>query len=159
MRVEALRAEDWRLWRDLRLEALQDYPIGYGETHADALASPEQRWVDTPLRPGFHCLARDGSSVVGMAGGFVDGSGRPTVFGVYVRPASRGQGVLALLLEAVAAWARGLGAEELRLEVHEDNARAAAAYRRLGWVATGERRPYDLDRTRDLLAMARPLTR
>jgi len=42
---------------------------------------------------------------------------------------------------------------ELRLEVHEDNAPAALAYDRLGFVATGERRPYVLDPARSLIEM------
>lgn len=159
LRVEPLGGDQWRLWRDLRLEALQDTPIGYGESYADALASPEQRWVDTPARPGSHHLAWDGTRPVGMAGGFVDDQGRPVAFGVYVRPEARGSGAVGLLLDAVGEWARGLGADQLRLEVHEDNARAAAAYLRLGWVFTGERRAYDLDPSRQLLAMTRSCPR
>ena len=158
MRAEPLAADQWELWRDLRLEALQDTPMGYGESHADALASPVERWTATPTRPGYHCLLWDGDRPVGMAGGFVDDAGRHTVFGVFVQPGSRGRGGVGLLLDAVAEWARGEGAEQLRLEVHEDNARAAAAYSRLGWVATGESRPYNLDETRALLAMVRSLT-
>jgi len=54
----------------------------------------------------------------------------------YVRPEARGTGVLELLLDAIADEARRDGAPELRLYVHEDNARAVAAYRKRGFVAT-----------------------
>jgi GNAT superfamily N-acetyltransferase len=154
VRAEPLGPDQWELWRDLRLEALQDTPIGYGERHADAVRDGDERWRAVPTRPGFHCLAWSGDRPVGMAGGFVDAAGRPTVFGVYVQPAARGGRALDVLLDAVAGWARSLGARELRLEVHEDNHRAAAAYRKRGWAATGERRGYDLDPARDLLAMS-----
>ena len=44
----------------------------------------------------------------------------------------------------------------LVLEVHQDNARAITAYGRLGFVATGQRRPYPLGPDRDEIVMARP---
>jgi ribosomal protein S18 acetylase RimI-like enzyme len=46
---------------------------------------------------------------------------------------------------------------ELVLEVHEDNARARAAYRRLGFAETGATRPYPLPPGGAELEMARPL--
>ena len=52
------------------------------------------------------------------------------------------------MLAGCAAWAGGRGQPHLRLEVHEDNVRARAAYARLGFVDTGVRRPYPLDRAR-----------
>jgi ribosomal protein S18 acetylase RimI-like enzyme len=76
---------------------------------------------------------------------------------VYVSPAHRGQGLLGQLVERCAGWARQRGMAVLRLEVHEDNARAQAAYAKLGFVETGQRQPYPLDPTRDELIMQRPV--
>lgn len=155
VRVERLRQTQWAAWRDLRLEALQDTPIGFGERYADAVGKVDDDWRAVPLRPSLQLLAWDGEVPVGMAGGFCDPDGRPTVYAVYVTPPARGQGVLGLLLDAVGAWADDLGAELLRLDVHEDNAPAISAYRRCGFAFTGERRPYDLDPSRHQLAMVR----
>ena len=157
VRVERLAEDQWPAWRDLRLEALQDTPIGFGESYADAAQRTDDYWQEVPSRPGLQVLAWDGDRAVGMAGGFLDDTRRPTVYAVFVQPGSRGQGVLDALLDVVAEWARAEGASELRLEVHEDNAPAAAAYQRLGFSFTGERRPYNLDPARELLAMVRPL--
>jgi RimJ/RimL family protein N-acetyltransferase len=137
LRVDVLTPEDWRRWRDLRLEALQDTPIGYGELHADAVLLTDEEWRARGSRPGIKAIAYDGDDPVGMAGGFVGEDGSPVLFGVYVRPAARGGGVLAALVDAVAAWAAPL---ELVLEVHEDNHRACRAYEKLGFALTGERR-------------------
>jgi ribosomal protein S18 acetylase RimI-like enzyme len=60
-------------------------------------------------------------------------------------------------MEPLAGWAREQGMAELRLEVHEDNPRAAAAYRKIGFVETGRRRPYPLDPSGEELEMALPL--
>lgn len=62
---------------------------------------------------------------------------RSDVVGVFVRPAARGSGVVDLLLDEAAAWAKSLGDQTLFLDVHIDNARAQAAYRRAGFVSTG----------------------
>jgi ribosomal protein S18 acetylase RimI-like enzyme len=45
----------------------------------------------------------------------------------------------------------------LRLEVHEDNAQAQAAYTRLGFVDTGERAAYPLPPYGMEMIMERPL--
>jgi RimJ/RimL family protein N-acetyltransferase len=153
VRVELLGVDDWRAWRDLRLEALADTPIGFAELYADAALLSDEEWRTRWTRPGVRFLAYDGDEPVGMAGGFLDDAGRPVLFGVYVRPAVRGQGVLATLVEAVAAWA---APERLVLDVHEDNERAHRAYLKLGFVDTGERTVGGGIDGRDLLGMRLP---
>ena len=155
MRVETVGPDDWRAWRDLRLEGLADTPIGFGELHADAVLRSDEDWQASMLRPGFRVMAYDGSDPLGMAGGFRTPEAVPVLFGVYVRPAARGRGVLAALVEAVAAWA---APDVLVLDVHEDNARASAAYRKIGFVPTGDRRAAAGIDGRDLLRMRRTVS-
>ncbi|MGZ6826047.1 MAG: GNAT family N-acetyltransferase [Mycobacteriales bacterium] len=150
MRVEVCR--DWREWKPLRLEALADTPIGFGELHADAVDLPDEEWEQRWARPGLRLLAHDGSGPVGMAGGFVREDGTPVLFGVYVRPVARGGEVLAALVDAVAAWC---APAPLVLDVHEDNGRARSAYRKLGFVETGRRTAGGGIDGHDLLEMVR----
>ena len=56
--------------------------------------------------------------------------------GVYVRPIKRGTEVVGAL-DAAADWATRQGLTTLALDVHVDNGRAQAAYRRARFVATG----------------------
>ncbi len=151
--VRVLGTEDWRAWRDLRTEGLADTPIGFGELHADALAKSDQAWQDAMLWPGLRLMAFSGSardaSPLGLAGGFYR-DGVPVLFGVYVRPAVRGRGVLGALVAVVQAWA---APDALTLDVHEDNHRAHAAYLRLGFADTGQRTPGAAIDGRDLLRM------
>jgi GNAT superfamily N-acetyltransferase len=151
IRVE--EATSWRVWKPLRLEALADTPIGFGERHADAAALSDEEWRVRWARPGFRALAYGPDEPLGMAGGFRNEAGDPVLFGVYVRPAARGQGVLAALVDAVAAWA---APDLLVLDVHEDNHRAYAAYLKLGFVGTGGRVVGGGIDGRDLLDMRRP---
>lgn len=151
MRVDVLDPEDWRRWRELRLEALADTPIGFMETHAEALLVSDEEWQERMRRPGCRVMAYDGRVPLGMAGGFRDPQGRPVLFGVYVRPEARGGAVLSALVDAVEAWA----GEPLMLEVHADNVRARRAYEKLGFALTGEKRPDAGIDGGDLLSMAR----
>lgn len=150
LRVDVLGPDDWALWRDLRLEALVDTPIGFGELHADALALSDEEWRTRWRRPGMKCIAYDESGPLGMAGGFRRETGEPVLVGVYVRPAARGQGVLGALVDTVAAWA---APDPLVLDVHQDNHRAHRAYLTLGFVETGQVTPGGGIDGRDLLGM------
>ena len=151
--VRIVGAQDWRVWRDLRLEGLADTPIGFAELHADALAKSDEAWMDAMQWPGLRLMAFAGpdpdARPWGLAGGFHRGD-VPILFGVYVRPAVRGRGVLEALVEVVRAWA---APDALTLDVHEDNHRAHAAYLRLGFADTGERTSGGGIDGRDLLRM------
>jgi RimJ/RimL family protein N-acetyltransferase len=125
--------DDWRVWRDLRLEALQDTPIGFGRTYDEERHFTEEQWRAGGPRPGRRFIAYDGEEPVGIAGGFLDEEDQPVLFGVYVRPAHRGGEVLKALVAAVQEWAP----VPLLLHVHEDNHRARRAYEKLGFALTG----------------------
>lgn len=152
MRIDEVGPDDWAAWRDLRLEALADTPIGFAEWHADALLLGEDDWRTRLSRPGVRFLAYDGARAVGMAGGFRDETGEPILFAVFVTPVARGAGVLQALVDAVAAWA---APDPLVLDVHVDNARARRAYEKLGFVLTGETTPGGGIDGRDLQRMRR----
>ena len=152
MRVEVMTPDDWRTWRDLRLEGLQDTPIGFGRTYEQELLITEQQWREGGLRPGVRVLAYDDERAVGMAGGFVSEDGLPILFGVYVTPPARGGAVLAALVDEVAAWA---APTPLTLDVHAANVRARRAYEKLGFALTGDTTPGGGIDGGDLLRMRR----
>lgn len=148
--VREVTAEDWREFRDIRLRMLQDTPIAYGETYESNLRLDEREWRaragrgQQPHNASYVAVADDGAWI-GIMRGFVSQTRGPMLISVFVDPAwrSRALGVADALLDAVIEWARGEG-DTLRLEVHADNPRAAAFYRRRGFAETGNRRPYEL---------------
>ncbi|WEO76334.1 GNAT family N-acetyltransferase [Cryobacterium sp. SO2] len=151
-RIHRTVASDWREVRDLRLEMLRDTPIAFGETLQDALGHSESEWRMRAARGtaehGTVLVAIDPAGQwVGTMGGYVpDPAAGPLLVGVYVSPGHRGRdaGVFDTLLAAIEDWARDEG-EVLTLHVHEDNARARAAYLRRGFTETGHRVQYVLD--------------
>jgi len=150
LEVRRIRPEDWPALRTLRLEALEDTPHAYGETSATGRAHPDSEWQFRARRgavggDAFQLLVVRDGALVGTATTFLPEPGVALLVGVYLTPAERGAGLVELLVDGLAGWARVQGARVLRLQVHEASGRARAAYARLGFVDTGERVPYALD--------------
>jgi len=61
---------------------------------------------------------------------------------ITVAPAHQRQGWARVMLDALALWSRGQGAQWLWLEVRMSNARAQAVYERYGFRHVGTRRNY-----------------
>lgn len=144
--VHRVTPADAARMRALRLEMLADSPLAFLETLADAAARGHEAYrrriaaaADGGTLAQF--VADPGGPLVGHAGGTVlpEEPHVTVVFAVYVTPAHRGTGVVADLVEAVAAWSRAAGRAELMLEVVVGNTRAVRAYARLGFADTGER--------------------
>jgi len=163
-RIRRTVASDWREVRSLRLEMLRDTPIAFGETLQDALTHTESEWRMRATRGtaehGTVLVAIDpAGNWVGTMGGYVPDPGAGALLvGVYVTPEHRGRevGVFDSLLGAIEEWARGEG-EVLTLHVHEDNARARAAYLRRGFTETGHRVRYVLDAASEEIEMVKRL--
>jgi ribosomal protein S18 acetylase RimI-like enzyme len=163
--IRTVRASDWQAFRDLRLRMLRDTPIAYNETYAHAAALPESEWRERAGRgqePGNISLVAvaDDGTWIGIMRGFVSARRGAMLVGVYVDPAWRGGegGVADALLEGIVDWARTRG-DALVLEVHEDNPRAIAFYRRHGFEPTGNVTPYNLEPYGDEIEMRLDLTR
>lgn len=143
--IRSVRPDEWRELRDIRLRALADAPDAFGATLADEDADPDEAWQRRANRP-------DGTMIVAVddTGRFIGvGSGGPApdtrdfaaIFGMWVAPASRGQGIGAGIIRQIADWARGAGYEAIGLGVTIDNGPAIALYERLGFRDTGLRYP------------------
>lgn len=171
--VRRIRPADTARMRALRLEMLADSPLAFLESLAAAAELPHAHFA---TRVAWHShgpsaaqfIAEDGGPAanrtgagprfVGHVGGhaLADEPAVTVIFAVYLTPAHRGTGLLAPLIEAVAAWSRAAGRPELLLEVVVGNDRAVRAYQRLGFIDTGVRMPHPVLPTLTELQMRRP---
>ncbi|WP_329196248.1 GNAT family N-acetyltransferase [Streptomyces sp. NBC_01435] len=164
--MRVVRADEWPLVKELRLAALRDpaAPVAFLETYEQGAAYSDEFWRERALG-GSEAGGGDVRQFVAVApdgrwdGGITVLIERPDaevrfgeavdvhqahVVGVFVRPGARGAGLAEALFQAGMDWAWSLAEpriERVRLYVHEDNARAAAFYRRIGFVATGRTVP------------------
>ncbi|MEU8299340.1 GNAT family N-acetyltransferase [Micromonospora sp. NPDC048909] len=161
--IRRVRPADAARMRALRLEMLADAPLAFLETVADAAARPHAEYAariayTSAGSETAQFIADPGGRLVGHAGGTVTPiePGLTVIYAVYVTPTWRGNGLLAELVDAVAAWSRECGRPELMLEVVVGNDRAYRAYQRLGFVDTGVRVPHPTIPALTELQMRRP---
>ena len=69
-----LSADDWEIWRDLRLRALADAPYAFGSTLAEWHDADESRWRKRFADVPYNAIALDDGRPVGMVGCLI-GSG------------------------------------------------------------------------------------
>jgi ribosomal protein S18 acetylase RimI-like enzyme len=153
--VRSIRASEWRQYRELRLEALKDSPLAFVEQYEESLAQPDRFWQDRVERSAageassMFVAERDGR-FIGKASCFLEEEITEYVsahiVGVYVTARFRGQGVAEAVVTGVIQWAKQeRRADRIRLFVMETNDRAAAFYRRIGFVPTGATMAYPPD--------------
>lgn len=158
--VRRVRLHEWREVRDLRIDAVGDpaASIAFLTTRDDELAKSDAFWKERTAGAAlsdeaaqFVAVSGDGAeeewvgsvTVLLRAVGTRDHLDRAVrarridVVGVYIAPAHRARGILADLVDAAADWARALDVGALFLDVHADNVRAQAAYRKIGFAPTG----------------------
>jgi GNAT superfamily N-acetyltransferase len=151
--VITIQPEHWVEFRDIRLRMLADTPIAYSETLEHAQAASEANWLARIARatqPDRTAVAAldDAGTWIGTMSAYLSEPGVAHVAAVYVTPEHRGAeaGVTDRLMDAITEWARTKAhATVLRLAVHEDNARAAAYFERVGFEPTGETQAYELE--------------
>ena len=101
--------------------------------------------VERRLRDAAIFLAEEGEEVIGYLGLVFRDSRIAEVQSVYVRPASRRQGVAAALLAEAAAASREHGYSHIHLDVLATNHQALAVYERLGFADYQRRLSVSLD--------------
>jgi ribosomal protein S18 acetylase RimI-like enzyme len=150
LEIRRVRADEWREYRTLRLEALHDSPLSFGSRYEVERLRPDDFWIGRAERAAagdsiVTYVAEVGGAFVGMAACALEEDGSAEVVSVYVTPLWRGRERVAerLVLSGM-AWAfEEKRVETIRLHVTEINDRAIAFYRRLGFVETGDTIPYD----------------
>lgn len=145
-RIRVARAEDWERARDLRLRALADAPDAFGSTieHERAYAETEWRsWIDgwQGATNRFVVWEADGAWVGMAVGSRTTGDPDAHLYGMWVDPDRRRQGVGERLVREVVGWARSWDARSVLLGLTEGNEGAEGFYERLVFVDTGERHP------------------
>jgi GNAT superfamily N-acetyltransferase len=137
-KIELMTPDSWERVRDLRLRALQRDPDAFEKTYEEEIGEGETFWRQR-LTGAFTWIAFCDGAEAGMVTGapmrgHSDAAG---LFGMWVDPTFRGQGVGAVLVQGVIDWARAGGYARLLLEMGERNQAASGLYKAMGFVPTG----------------------
>lgn len=160
--VRKLVEDDWKTLREVRLRALLESPGSFYTTYEKADGQGEDGWREG-LRAADRVtlLAEVDDRGVGMIVGAPAGEDEQVddaalMLAMWVEPESRGQGVADDLTTALIEWSRAQGYATLVLWVYGAAPRAAAFYRRAGFVPTGRVETFG-DDSRPLTLMTQAL--
>lgn len=132
------------MYKSLRLRALSTNPEAFGSNHAYESAFDDDTWRSRLLtfagRPGVVMVDEINDDIVGLVG--VGETERPEiaiVWGMWVDPSHRRQGVARRLLVAAIEWARNRQHRAAELGVYDGNDPAHLLYVSVGFVEIGRR--------------------
>ncbi len=146
--IRTFASREWRSYRDLWLAALVDSPDAFGRTLAEEQQLSDEDWsarlssgstsaTDLPL------VAELENEAVGLAWGRIEPSESQTahLYQMWVAPSVRSVGAGRLLVDAVSAWARSVGALRVALGVTCGDTPATRLYQRAGFEPVGDPQP------------------
>jgi GNAT superfamily N-acetyltransferase len=143
------------------LQALEESVHAFGTTYSEAAQWELTRWEAQVIEFATFVAVVHGRDV-GVARGATHRELRMReLISMWVAPAARRQGIGALLIESVAAWATAAGATRLVLDVVAANGSAICLYERAGFQmfdgdVMGERAPNEIRFVRSLSRRAIP---
>jgi ribosomal protein S18 acetylase RimI-like enzyme len=137
--IRRLQVVDVEDYRTIRLASLQTEPEAFGSVYEVELTHPIESFVER-LASSIVFGAYAGVRIVGVAAFRQEVAPKErhkgVVWGIYVQPDARGQGVAAALIAAVIDSARNV-VEQLTLTVVQGNSAALALYDKFGFKVYG----------------------
>ncbi len=139
MKIRLLTADDWQIWKDIRLEALQNSPESFGSSIEE-----ECDWPDLKFQNGLNRSHIFGAFIendlVACAGyyvlNFLKTQHRGVIWGMYTRPKSRKQGIASALIQTVITDAKSK-VLQLHLTCVTSNRGAIQFYQKQGFKIYG----------------------
>jgi ribosomal protein S18 acetylase RimI-like enzyme len=137
--LRRLTPDDWRLWREVRLEALRESPGAFSSKLSDwqGTGDTEERWRSRLVGVSLNLVAFVDAKPAGVIGARCLDDGTVEVLSTWVAPWARGHGVGDALVDAVLRWAKRHAAVKAALDVYRTNQNAIRLYQRHGFVEAG----------------------
>jgi RimJ/RimL family protein N-acetyltransferase len=138
--IQRISSNDWREWRELRLEALREAPYAYGSTLAQwqGDGDTEERWRHRLESVPFNVIAYLDERPAGIVSAtHPDENASSELISMWVAPFARGRGAGDALVQSVVQWAHEQRLHRIALAVTVGNEHALALYSRHGFVDAG----------------------
>jgi ribosomal protein S18 acetylase RimI-like enzyme len=142
--IRNLEPKDATDFKNLRIYAMQESPRSFGSSVQDEQnRSLEQIQTMLSSHPSFGLGVFDTDKLIGLArcecSNRIKTRHKADIYGVYIHPNYRGQGLARRLLEQLILQAKAInGLETLLLAVSEHNAPARGLYQSLGFLEWGK---------------------
>lgn len=125
--IRPLTASDLSAYRQMRLEALQNHPGFFGNSHAKEASMSEEQWLERLTSAGRCCFGLyDRDELIGITGIVIEND-KGYLTQSYIRKLHRGKGLSRLLYEARINWAKVHGLKQLLVGHRASNLISKAA--------------------------------
>lgn len=135
-----LPVDEWRDYKQLRLDALQNSPQAFSATYAQNVERPDSFWqsrLEEASRGYGHWLffAKMNKRLVGMIGAFTeeDDPQMAHIISVYVIEEARGRGISKMLMSAILSELKKEGLRKAKLGVNTKQIPAIKLYQQFGF--------------------------
>ena len=139
--IRCLTQADWKVFRTIRLRALQDSPDAFSSNFAREGAFSDQEWIDRLSNPDVaQFVAFDGNErPLGMVVGapYTVDEKSAGLFGMWVAPEGRRQKLGRALVASVVKWATDFGYDRILLDVADNNRPAISLYESCNFERNG----------------------
>ena len=130
-------------YRELRLFALRESPLAFGQDYETSLNYSPETWQER-LRDDDHSItfiAQKEKSLIGMTGilrrPLPKAKHSATIIGVFIHPDWRGLRIADSLIDTCIEWAKSKGVVIVKLSVNAENTPAIRCYHRCGFTIHG----------------------
>lgn len=143
--VRRLTESEWTTYRDMRLKSLKESPEAFVKTFEEERDFDESEWHDRMRRADRLIATLDGTDVgiLSMRPADEEFEESAEIFGLWVAPELRGQGVSVALFQEAVAEARKDGHSHLVYWVGTDNGPGVAFASARGFRPSDARRPME----------------
>lgn len=143
--VRRLTDGEWKTYRDMRLKSLKEAPEAFVKTYDEELEFDESVWHDRMRRAERLIATLDGSDVgiLSMRPADEDFEDCAEIFGLWVEPDLRGQGIAVALFQEAADEAQKDGHTHLVYWVGTENGPGVAFASARGFRPSEQRRPME----------------
>ena len=140
--VRVLEEQDWPVYREVRLAALQESPGVFGGGY-DHEAAADQTYWRSQLAAARRFVAESDGSPCGVVsvGSFQQEPGSVELFGLWVDLTARSTGVAGRLVDTAATLVAGEGATQMYSWAGTENGAAIGFATGFGFRVTSHRRP------------------
>lgn len=143
LEIRPLHPTDWQAFQQIRLQAISDSPSAVWPTRDEeagrTLEEVQARIRMTATQVVFGAFSE--RKLAGIAGlrrePLAQVAHKAVLWGVFVNPAQRKQGIARQLFARILAHARTEGVLQIQLCVNAENAKAKSLYRSLGFESYG----------------------
>lgn len=135
--LKHLSTVDWQLYRNIRLEALRQFPHYFSPSQDETQFSPKewQQRLNNIHTANFVLL--DQKKAIGLTGIIKENLNPQSRTGIlvasYIHPDYQQQGLSQLFYQARIAWAQEQGLLELKIEHHQNNLACKHAHQKFGF--------------------------